>query len=336
MTWQERRIVALLSTILAVLAVALIIVLSIRYRAARDAGDSSQQEGQLITAGAEGYTALSYYNGSATLSFSRDQEGAWVWADDPDFPLNDETISRILELLSQLKPQQTLTAEEGTSYGFDAPAATLTAQDAQGGTLCLVMGKTTTDGTSYYTRMNEDESTVYIFSGQLYEALQTPIYDMCALPQLPQLTQGDLVRVTIRGGVTDSAPAGTLCTLTPQQTQAGTRWTQNGADVTESDLIQALMEDLCALEVRRCVDYRPSDEAAELCGFAAPAAQVEVVYTTSGGGEQTLSFTVGSPLEDGSGRYVRLGEEAAIYAMDTACLDPLLPIAVQGLAALED
>ena len=32
------------------------------------------------------YTALRWYNGSATLSFALDEEGKWIWADGPDFP----------------------------------------------------------------------------------------------------------------------------------------------------------------------------------------------------------------------------------------------------------
>ena len=41
------------------------------------------------------------------------------------------------------------------------------------------------------------------------------------------------------------------------------------------------------------MDYRPSDEAASICGFDAPAATVEVTYTSDAGTEQTVTLTIG-------------------------------------------
>ena len=93
MTWKERRTVTLLLSIIAVLFAALLIVFGMRYREGREealaegksAGDPS---GAAALANPGAYSALRYYNGSATLSFSLDEAGRWIWADGPDFPLN--------------------------------------------------------------------------------------------------------------------------------------------------------------------------------------------------------------------------------------------------------
>ena len=124
------------------------------------------------------------YNGSATLSFALDEDGRWIWADGPDFPLDDGTVTSILEALASLKFQQVLPAgEDKSEYGLDTPSATLTAA-AGTGEQSLAFGKTTTDGDSYYMCMNGDESTVYIVADTLMKLMRTPIYDMCALPEL--------------------------------------------------------------------------------------------------------------------------------------------------------
>ena len=110
MTWKERRTITILSSILLVLVIALLIVLGIRYRQSRETPvDSTEASGDALLTTADEYTSLSYYNGSATLSFSLDETGTWIWIDDPSFPLDDTTVTAILSELSSLKPQQTIT-----------------------------------------------------------------------------------------------------------------------------------------------------------------------------------------------------------------------------------
>ena len=161
MTWRERRIVTILATILLVLVAALLIVLGIRFRewrADREGADPSDG-GAAPASGA--YTSLTYDNGTATLSFSQDEAGSWYWTADESFPLEDTVILEILDLLSSWKPQQTLTDEAALeNSGLDEPSASLTASTADGTSTTVLFGKTTTDGTSYYVRLNGDESTV--------------------------------------------------------------------------------------------------------------------------------------------------------------------------------
>ena len=84
MTWKERRTITILSSILLVLVIALLIVLGIRYRQSRETPvDSTEASGDALLTTADEYTSLSYYNGSATLSFSLDETGTWLWIDDP-------------------------------------------------------------------------------------------------------------------------------------------------------------------------------------------------------------------------------------------------------------
>lgn len=52
------------------------------------------------------------------------------------------------------------------------------------------MGNATTDGTSRYADINSDSEHIYIISGDLYTAMQTPVYEMCRLPELPTLAGG--------------------------------------------------------------------------------------------------------------------------------------------------
>ena len=56
-----------------------------------------------------------------------------------------------------------------------------------------------------------------------------------------------------------------------------------------------------------------------------------MVYTANGT-DSSLNLTIGNRLPDGSGRYVRLGDDPTIYFLPTELLDPLMRLASEGLA----
>lgn len=335
MTWKERRIVTILTTIVLVLAAALLIVLGIRFREWRAAqtADAAGTPMDGTAADSAAYTSLTYSNGSTTLSFAQNDAGTWVWTADETFPLDTAVIQEILDLLVNWNPQQTLTDEAALeSSGLDASTASLTAATADGTTTTVLFGRTTTDGTSYYVRLNGDESTVYIIADTLYQLMSTSIYDMCRLPELPTLTEADIRSITIQGSAPADGSEAPSLVLTAQQTEDGTvSWRYDGTDVTENGTVFSLLEDLTALSFTRCVDYNPSEEAVSICGLDTPEATVRIAYTTESGGDGELVLTVGERLPDRSGRYTRMEGDTTIYLLETDLLDPLMRVAANGL-----
>lgn len=356
MTWKERRTITLLLTIIAVLFAALLIVFGMRYRenreevlAEKNAGVPS--EGAALSDPGT-YSELRYYNGSATLSFALGEDGEWTWSDGPDFPLNGDTVASIAETLSTLKFQQVLPATETKEeYGLDTPAASLTVSGADA-EQSLVFGKTTTDGDSYYMMMNGDESTVYIVADTLVKLMQMPIYDMCVLPELPDFGEENLRAITIQGAAPAaepseegdeeeeseepaevSKPERPTVTLTAKRSggeDQSALWFSGSDNVTASPLLRDLLQDLETMSIAKCVDYYPSDEAAEICGFRNPDAILKLEYAENGE-DQTFSLLVGARMPDESGRYVRLEEDGAIYALATDSADALMTISVSGI-----
>lgn len=360
MTWKERRTISMLLTVIAVLFAALLIVFGMRYRESREealagvdgAAAGVSDSGILTDPGA--YSALSYYNGSVTLSFALDEKGNWIWADGPDFPLNSATVTSILETLAGLKFQQVLAATESREeYGLDNPAATLTASTVSGARQTLSFGKTTTDGDSYYMMMNGNDTTVYIVADTLVRLMQMPIYDMCALPELPDLRELNLRAITIRGPAPAAEedgeeggegsepgpePERPTVSLTARRSNGDDKpalWFSGSDNVTASALLQDLLRDLDTMAMAKCVDYYASDEAAEICGFANPDAILKVEYAANGV-DETFTLFVGARMPDGSGRYVRLGEEGAIYALSTDSVDAVMSISANGMRGAQE
>ena len=311
-----------------------------RSSAQREAEEAAAQDAaSVITETEAAYSSLTYDNGSATLSFHLDEAGKWVWSDDPEFPLDDSTIQSILPLLTNLKPQQTITEGDTLeAYGLDQPFATLTAAKPDGGTLTISLGNTTTDGNSYYMLMNEQESPVYIISNSLYTEMSKTIYDMCDLPELPQLTEENLQSVTVEGAASTLLRPIDKETSTDEETGEETvtvTWAASGEDVTGNATTASLLAELGALTFTKCVDYKPTDEAAALCGFDAPQATVTILYQNDTGTEGTLTLTFGSENLDQTGYYVRMEGDSTIYQMDTASVDTILSVAENGLTAAD-
>lgn len=339
MNRSQKKTLFLLVGIIVVLAVILAVVTAVRRsneeRAAEE--EAAQDAASVITETEASYSALSYDNGTATLSFQLDESGKWVWADDPEFPLDDSTIQSILTLLTNLKPQQTITdGDTLEAYGLDQPVATLTATKPDGGTLTIALGNTTTDGNSYYMLMNGQESPVYIISNSLYTEMTKTIYDMCDLPELPNLTEENIQSVTIEGAASTLLRPINRETSTDEETGEETvsvTWAAGGEDVTGNADTASLLAELGALTLTKCVDYKPTDEAAELCGFDDPLATVTVLYLDETGQEQTLVLTFGGENLDQTGYYVQLGEDSTIYQMDTSSVDTILSVAESGLTA---
>ena len=340
MTWKERRIVTVLCVVLGLLSAALLVVLGLRYRENRDAEvpeapvitetQDKEEDPQAVNP----FIALTYYNGETTLSFQRAENGAWIWNNDTDFPLDTTTLDAILEILNNWSPQQTITDEAVIAdSGVGAHIGTLKAS-TETGALNLVFGKTTTDGNSRYVQLNEDDKTVYIIDDGLYKLMQRPIYDMHILPELPVLTEEIIQSVIIRGATAEDGTLGLSTSLTAQRPEGEltgeASWRSGGGNVSSIKIVRDLLEDMTSITLDRCILYRPSAEAETICGFDAPT-MLYVAYVTEEGENAMLEMQIGAPLPDGSGRYVRLAGSSTIYDLPTATLDPLMHISVLGL-----
>lgn len=363
MSYSQRRVLRALVLLVVVLALLLgaVNVLK-RWDAERQAAGgsdpaSSQEDGLVAQAGQ--YGTLLYDNGTATLSFATDEEGKWYWADDPDFPLAQTYVTRILDTISSLKPQQTITDGDALEdYGLSQPAMTVTATSgtvdeaapdssgSSGGnrteteTVTLYIGNQVSGSSgSYYLYIGGAPETVYVVSDTLVTQISRGIYDMMELPVLEELEEGGLRTVTVRGPSVPAAeeggePAPGLTTaFTAAVSGDAVTWKSGGGDVTGDERVQKLVSLVRTISLEKCVDFKPSDDAAALCGFDNPAATAVARYQPTGEEElQTRTITVGNATMDGGSRYVRIDEDTTIYAVSADTLAPLLEVAEQGLS----
>ena len=350
MNKQQKSMLKTLVLILAVLAILLGAVSALKRSKAKSKAEAEAASSaeNTVTDTSVKYTALTYSNGTATLSFALNEDGAWYWADDPEFPLNENDIIKIINTITGLKPQQTITGADALEdYGLDAPSMTLTAAPAQGDSLTLYLGNQVTgDSGSYYMYIDGDETTVYVVENTLANELSQGIYDMMQLPDLPVISEEKLTSVSVQGAAETFLTAGTQTVETQPAASSSSgassgagsaettvTWSSGGTDVTGNETVQSLISAVRTLSIDKCVDYKPSAEAVSLCGFDAPAAAVTVIYRDDTDAEQTLTLTVGAAASDGASRYVRINDDSTVYAMSADSLSAVLTVAAGGLSA---
>ena len=249
----------------------------------------------------EGITGLTLCDGDVTLRFEKNEEGSWIWHDNPTFPLEQSAMDELLALPAALDGGETVT--DGQELSADGEDAT------------YYVGEETTDGRWYV--LTPDGRVLYA-SAESKALLSLSIYDMAVLPQLPVIAPEQVVSVTIL------TPERTVAFLTDED---GVRRSAN-RDVTAQTA--ALVEELGALTVTACVDYDPAEGAAAVCGLDEPALTLAMNYLSDTGADKALTLAVGLPTGDG-GRYVTLDGETTIYRMEEASLAQLLTIAETGL-----
>ena len=136
-------------------------------------------------------------NGSITLRFSL-EEGHWLWADDKTFPLDESYALALLETVQGIESLPPVTtAAQLADYGLDSPTKYVTVTDSQGASVTYRLGKES-DGSVYVYREGA-EATVYAVP-DLMSQIGRSIYDMMALPELPQLTAENVTSLTVTAG----------------------------------------------------------------------------------------------------------------------------------------
>ena len=297
-------------------AMALLAALTLLCGCGKKEAQPQQEDMAVNIVPVEGVTALELCDGEVTLRFARTDD-TWHWVDDGTFPLDQDAVAALLALPSSLAAAEPVQGQgELSGYGLETPKKYVTAT-ADGADSTIYVGSQTSDGRWYVLTQ---DGVVRLAAEADGEALSRSIYDMAVLPELPAITEENLISLTLTGA------EGKQVTFSVDE--SGVR--RSGArDVTEKTA--SLVDELGKLAVTACVDYDPADGAAAVCGLDVPEAILAVNYVNAHGGDGALTLTVGGSTGDG-GRYVTLNGDATIYRMEETGLAQVLTLAALGLS----
>ena len=297
-------------------AMALLAALTLLCGCGKKEAQPQQEDMAVNTVPVEGVTALELCDGEVTLRFARTDD-TWHWVDDGTFPLDQDAVAALLALPSSLAAAEPVQGQgELSGYGLETPKKYVTAT-ADGADSTIYVGSQTSDGHWYVLT---PDGVVRLAAQADGEALSRSIYDMAVLPELPAITEENLISLTLTGA------EGKQVTFSVDE--SGVR--RSGArDVTEKTA--SLVDELGKLAVTACVDYDPADGAAAVCGLDVPEAILAVNYVNAHGGDGALTLTIGGSTGDG-GRYVTLNGDTTIYRMEETGLAQVLTLAALGLS----
>lgn len=297
-------------------AMALLAALTLLCGCGKKEAQPQQEDMAVNIVPVEGVTALELCDGEVTLRFARTDD-TWYWVDDGTFPLDQNAAAELLALPSSLAAAEPVQDQgELSGYGLEAPRRYVTAT-ADGADSTIYVGSQTSDGHWYVLT---PDGVVRLAAQADGAALSRSIYDMAVLPELPAITEENLISLTLTGA------EGKQVTFSVDE--SGAR--KSGArDVTEKTA--ELVDELGKLAVTACVDYDPADGAAAVCGLDVPEAILAVNYVNAHGGDGALTLTVGGSTGDG-GRYVTLNGDTTIYRMEETGLAQVLTLAALGLS----
>lgn len=297
-------------------AMALLAALTLLCGCGKKEAQPQQEDMAVNIVPVEGVTALELCDGEVTLRFARTDD-TWHWVDDGTFPLDQQAVAALLALPSSLAAAEPVQGQgELSGYGLETPKKYVTAT-ADGADSTIYVGSQTSDGRWYVLT---PDGVVRLAAQADGEALSRSIYDMAVLPELPAITEENLISLTLTGA------EGKQVTFSVDE--SGVR--RSGArDVTEKTA--SLVDELGKLAVTACVDYDPADGAAAVCGLDVPEAILAVNYVNAHGGDGALTLTVGGSTGDG-GRYVTLNGDTTIYRMEETGLAQVLTLAALGLS----
>ncbi|SHH77195.1 protein of unknown function [Sporobacter termitidis DSM 10068] len=288
--------------------------------------------------------SIAYTAGDKTLSFTL-EDGKWYVTDDRDFPLQQASLTNLATTVGSLSAVRTIDISSPLSvYGLDKPAYTVTAADAGGNTLTLLIGAE--NGGNYYA-MAKDGNKIYTISDALVGDLKTDYLDMIALETIHSLSSTNVSAITVTAGgrslkldkhqnkdstYTWFIVDGDTYTTADEFTTAAT------TDQSPQKYIDNAVTGLSSVSFSSCAAFKPTADDLKKFGLDAPQLTVNVDYAdTTGTGTLdqatttgTVSLLIGAALDDGSGYYAMLPGSSQVNVLPATAVTPL----TDALAAL--
>lgn len=239
--------------------------------------------------------AISYDYDGTELSFTKNGD-SWNYDGDPQFPVLQSKISAIAETSAKLPAIRMLEDGDGPeAYGLSQPArkVTVTAEDES--TQSILIGSATEDG-NYYARL-DSQDTVYLISSKLFDETSYGLNEVMELEQFPIISGTNIRNITMErdGEAKDYMQS-------------------------DSEKLDALAASLSGLAVKSCVNYKVTE--AELSRYGLELPEMIITYTYNANGvEETLSLSVGSMNEDGTGYYTKKEGSKMVNVIDKAMID---------------
>lgn len=238
----------------------------------------------------EKITSVSF-NGTegAEEVFEKDGD-KWVKKDEPDFPVNQDTLDGAVNALTALSADQKLENPGDLSeYDLDKPQNQITLTEEDGNRTVLQVGMKNESSGQYYMKKSEDDKNVYLVSAVSLDPFMGTAYEFAEVENFPAVTSATIkdVKVEKENGYQLSQDDDSLYWYVSDGK------TSEQADTSKVGTVTSAIGSLTYGDF---VDYNCTDQAKY--GFDDPYAIITATYLTEEDTEEDTDATEASEGKD--------------------------------------
>ncbi len=332
-----KKQVKLLLTAAVLLVIVLIAFLGLRYIQQKEMEEaySGGVGVSLNDVQKEDIVRIAYQGQGNALSFQL-VDGVWHAEQDPNFPLVQEKISRMVYYLAGLTADKKLAdqAEDLASFGLEPAQITIAAELRNGQVLTYYLGNALPDATGYYM-MAEGNPALYRVPTLFHDAFSASLPELAAAQELPaDVETANVADFSIQRGQEQlfflQAPGGNSNIYTDQY-----RWqiSQDGEHyrAAAAQAVTEVLKAITSLQYLEVISYQAEQEDLSQFGLDQPL-QITMNYlpdTEDSAEEQTAVGPLSSMHlllggQDGNGNvYAKLADSQLIGVVDGSILSAL-------------
>ena len=145
---------------------------------AEEAG--SAETVNFVSVASDEVTKLTWSYDDKEYTLEKDEDGNWVWTDDKDFALEQDTVKEMAYAISNITASRRLTdVTDYAQYGLDEPDSIISFETADGETVEILTGDLNEVSGEYYARRADDYS-VYLVTGEYLDYFECSAEELAA------------------------------------------------------------------------------------------------------------------------------------------------------------
>lgn len=225
---------------------------------------------QAVDINSDDVSAVAFLSDDGEEVILEKEDDSWTKKDEPDFPLDQDTVSGAVSGISDLTADQELSeAEDLSEYDLDEPDNEITLTTEEGEETVIQIGMKNDSTSQYYIRKSDDEK-IYLVAASSIDPFMNSVYDFAEADTFPAITSSTITEVKVEkeDGYELSQDSATL------------GWNvSDGQETEKADTTKAgtVTSAIGALMYGDFVDYNCTDGAKY--GFDDPYAVITAKYT---------------------------------------------------------
>jgi len=323
---KQTKTLIILLAVLVLLAAGFFAVKALTKESEESEPQAAEEYTVLFSAEVSDITEFSYTAEGEKLTFKSTENG-WVYADDPDMPIDSEKLSAMVSALSEIKAYKKIDTDE--DFGFAENAVEISVKTTSGVYNCTVGNKNDLIDKAY---LLTDKSEIYTTDSAMRSEFTDTLEDLLLADAMRAIDPGSITNISVKNAENSFEIAKT------DERELYYRFSY----ILENDLGKTPLDDTkvnsylagIAAPYLTCEDYAPTEEELSAAGFDDPAV-LTITYTETDEeeNETTKNYQLyfgGTYTDEVSAvnrRYVMLEDsDMLFYIMDASAESMIAPV----------